>query len=317
MTLQKSEAMPVLEAPMNRALDIINKGGIQVVAAEVIVPKHLQYEVKTGRKQDESGRWNDQYKVGITSDGYDAINRVVGVQFILPEWVHDEVGERVRNPIHRKDFIYLRLVGVWYNDLGQLQAYSEDLEVDFMVMYQQARANAIWYGPEKDPQSGKDLQHKAEMAIATDGKGEVIWNDDGTPRFKIMLPPEQEMKAYQRLLDLRVMGLRYAQTVAKTRIMKVATGIRTLPLDRAKGIKVKVFGYRDNLTPEQRVEQAQRDQAAIFGRALQAGATLSDDEMAALGTTPDIEVEEDIAAAAAAAKPVGNGLLDADELIER
>jgi hypothetical protein len=209
-------------------------------------------------------------------------------------------------------------VGVWYNDLGQLQAYSEDLEVDFMVMYQQARANAIWYGPDKNP-DGKDTQHKAEMAIATDGKGEVVWNDDGTPRFKIMLPPEQEMKAYQRLLDLRVMGLRYAQTVAKTRIMKVATGIRTLPLDRAKGIKVKVFGYRDNLTPEQRVEQAQRDQAAIFGRALQAGATLSDDEMAALGTTPDIEVEEDIAAAAAAAKPVSaaQGLLDEDELLTR
>ena len=286
----------------------INRGDITVVQAVVRIPAHHQYKISAGREQGPNGEWSTKFRVGVTADGYDNINRVVGAQFIVPEWIHDEKGTPVRNPIHRSDYIYERMIAIWYNDLGQMQAYSEDLEVDYKVLYQQARLSATWkteIGPELPSRDGgtyrKKDSHSASdhTVILRDEGGRAILGPDGTPQFDVILPDDVEAKCIQRLYDLRVTGMRYAQTVLKNRLMKVVTGIRMLPIETPRDFSINVMAFRDNLTPDQRVERAQLQQREVFGRALQPGGTLTDEEMAQveLEREPAEAVEVDIASA--------------------
>ena len=299
-----------LPSPLVSEKQRINRGDITVVQAVVRIPAHHQYKIAAGREQLENGKWGTKYRVGVTADGYDNINRVVGAQFIVPEYIHDEQGVKVRNPIHRSDYIYERMIAIWYNDLGQMQAYSEDLEVDYKVLYQQARLSATWKtedpnAPEKRDRDGNTYREKVShnatdnTVILRDDNGRAILGPDGTPQFDVVLPDDVEAKCIQRLYDLRVTGMRYAQTVLKNRLMKVVTGIRMLPIEAPRDFSINVMAFRDNLTPEQRVERAQLQQREVFGRALQPGATLSDEEMAAveLETEPGEVLEADLTAA--------------------
>jgi len=297
-----------LPSPLVSEKARINRGDITVVQAVVRIPAHHQYKISAGREKGIDGEWRDKYRVGVTADGYDNINRVVGAQFIVPEWIHDEKGTPVRNPIHRADYIYERMIAIWYNDLGQMQAYSEDLEVDYKVLYQQARLSATWKtedGAEKPARGGGTYREKVthfaadHTVILRDEAGRAILGPDSTPQFDVILPDEVEAKCIQRLYDLRVTGMRYAQTVLKNRLMKVVTGIRMLPLEQPRDFSINVMAFRDNLTPEQRVERAQLQQREVFGRALTPGGTLSDEEMAAveLEVEPAETVEADVTAA--------------------
>jgi hypothetical protein len=166
-------------------------------------------------------------------------------------------------------------------------AYGEDVEVDFMRLYHEVRLNARWYEPSPGGGKGRDIQKTAELKIARDPDGIPLLDEEGLPKHVVVIPDSEELKAMQKLYNLRNFGLRYAYTVAKTRILKVASGIRTLPVDSPRGVRVKVYGFRDNLTPEQRIEKSQRDQTAIFGRSITEGrkseeTALSDEEMAAV-----------------------------------
>jgi hypothetical protein len=140
-------------------------------------------------------------------------------------------------------------VGIWYNDIGQMMSYREDVEVDFKLVYHDARINA--------------RSAKIEIDEET---GEAKTNPDGSP--KVRLSGEDELKALKALSQLRTFGLRYAQTVAKTRILKTASGVRTLPLSAPKSYPIRVVGFRDNMTPDERIEKAEATMKSVFGSAV-------------------------------------------------
>jgi hypothetical protein len=242
-------------------------------------PVH-QYAIPTRAKVD--GQWKTSYSVGITSDGYDYLNRVMGVQLVQPEQVADKAGNIVPNPIHRPDYDFLRLMGIWRNDLGQLVTYREDIEVDYKKIYADARLNAVWYDK---GENGK--KHTADEAfeLLTDQNGMPMFDDDGNPVYRLDLPASAELKALQTLSQLRRYGIRYAFTVAKTRILKAASGIRRLPIAEPRAVTVSVAGWRDLLQPDERIRQAQLTSKAVWGSAIDRDEALSltDGELEAVG----------------------------------
>jgi hypothetical protein len=204
-------------------------------------------------------RYNQPTKVMITADGYDYLNRVLGVQLYQPEYVSDEHGKQQRNPIHRADYIYLRMVGIWYNDIGQMVSYQEDVEVNYKLVYHDGRINS---------RSAK---------IKIDSNGLPVVGPDGIP--VVELSPEDELRALKALSQLRTFGMRYTQTVAKTRILKVATGVKQLPLQGPRDIAIRVVGYRDKLTPQDRVKKAEQTFDTMFGRGVDSNAAMRDAEI--------------------------------------
>lgn len=272
-------------------------------------PLH-QYEISGPREKylDDEGRekWRETKTVTPSGDGYDYLNRVAGVDLLVPEFVHDQDGQRQPNPIHRRDYVYLRMVGIWRNDVGQLTTYREDVEVDFQRLYDEARMNASWNDDavwvEKDggavhrerPRGSRDeverlfeyrkgAKHKAADTIEwkrDEETGRPILDADGMPTFKLVLPADVELKAAQRLFDLRKFGLRYAYTVAKTRILKVALGVRKLPISQKGSVLISVAGWRDLLRPEERAAQAQKTSAGVWGAPIGEDAKpLTDEEL--------------------------------------
>jgi hypothetical protein len=250
MALVRANQQTAVEAAQDLVvLNIAGRDDVERIETSVTIPADYQYEIKVKGAKLPNGQWApDRYKVGIAADGYDYLNRVLGASFFLPEWVHDEHGERQRNPIHRADYIYLRLGCVWYTPLGQLIMATEDVEVNFNHTWMDARINA--YG------------------------AEVIMNESGTlPLFDafqnpaVKLTPENELKALKTLSQLRTFGPRYAQTVARVRLLKMATGIRSLPIEHPANFKVKMVGYRDRMTAQQRIERAGGDLGTLYGRA--------------------------------------------------
>ena len=233
-TRQQEPASELTIAP--RVLDIAKVGEVERIEQAVPIPPIFQYVIS---------RYGQTPKVMLTSDGYDYLNRVMGVQLYQPRWVHDERGQQVLNPIHRSDYIYLRMIGIYYNDVGQLTSYQEDIEVDFKLVYMDARINSK--------------------------SARVELDEDGQPRFSasgmpvIRLDQDDEKRALRTLSQLRTYGLRYAQTVAKTRILKVVSGIKTLPGTQAAMREVRIVGFRDRLTPDQRIKQAEDDLSKMFG----------------------------------------------------
>lgn len=255
-----------LDLPAQKILAITTSGEVERVEQSVILPPIYQYSIN---------RYPAGQRVMLTSDAYDYINRVMGVQLYQPKYVHDEHGQQQLNPIHRPDYIYLRVVGIWRNDAGQMVSYQEDVEVDFKLTYQDSRINA------------------KSMRVVTDKDGAPVMTEGGIP--KIVLDADDEKKALKALSQLRTFGLRYAQTVAKTRILKTASGIRQLPIQTPRPFAVRVVGFRDNLTPEERLRRAETDMAAMFGPSakIEDGAGLTPDEFA-LVRDLDSDVTEDI-----------------------
>lgn len=242
-----------LDLPTQNTISIARVGEVERIEQSVLLPAIYQYQI---------ARYGQAPKVMLTSDAYDFLNRAMGVQLYQPDWVNDETGKRVRNPIHRADYIYLRLIGIWTNDLGQTVSYREDVEVDFKLVYMDARINSKSARVEMDPD------------------GMPKFSESGMPIVK--LDPADELKALKALSQLRTFGLRYAQTVAKTRILKTASGIRTLPIAQPRSFAIRVVGYRDKLTPEERIKRAEQDLEGVFGRSkrLDENAGLTRDELA-------------------------------------
>lgn len=211
--------------------------GVERVEQTVIIPPIYMYSMWRPQGQPP--------KVSLTSEAYSFLNRVMGVQLFQPEKVNDTDGSMANNPIHRPDYIYVRLVGVWRNDLGQLVSYREDVEVDYNLVYQDARINA------------------KSARVATDKDGAPIF-ENGLP--KLILDPADELKALKALSQLRTFGLRYAQTVAATRILKRASGLSSLPIPSPQPFPVRVVGFRDQLSPDERQAQAEKDLESMFGK---------------------------------------------------
>jgi hypothetical protein len=308
------EEPPIRKIAAVTTLDDLTRFQMQTV----IHPVH-QYEIPVGKRTktgvDAEGNdiWEQPKAVMITSDGYDYLNRIMGVELVQPDTVPDEHGELVPNPIHRRDYVYLRLYGIWRNDLGQMVSYREDVEVDFKRVYEDARLNATWY--DSDTWVDRDgtvsevyqrgwrrvrgARHTASECIEflrDETSGQPIIDDDGNPVYRLVLPNEAEVKALQTLSQLRRFGLRYAFTVAKTRILKAACGIRRLPKDAKQPQTVSVVGWRDLLNPAQRQAQARETARGVWDSAITPGAVggLSDVEMSELGESEAALDEEQL-----------------------
>lgn len=261
------------------------RGDIERVETSVTLPATFQYVIMARKKVN--GQWVDdpeKSKVGITADGYDYLNRVLGVSFWLPDFVPDEKGDLVRNPIHRSDYIYLRMGAVWYNEAGQLVAATEDLEVDYRQVYLSAR-----------------LEDR-DSEVLLDDHGQPIFDAAGNPMVKLNAVGEK--KAMKALLQLRTMGMRYAQTVLRIRLIKQALGIKSLPPapdGTLRNRPVRVVGYRDKMDPVARAAAAEKAMDAMFGGKPQPrpdAPTLREDDIASIeGLDRDREVALDAAEA--------------------
>jgi hypothetical protein len=237
--------------------EVAERGDVMRFETFVWLPPTFQYVIPRRGKRDDDG----PEKVGITADGYDYLNRSMGVSFFLPDFVPDEKGELVRNPIHRPDYIYLRMTALWYTEVGQLVAATEDLEVDFKNVHQAARLET-W-----------------NSAILLDDERQPIISPDGHP--KVVLPSaDDEKKAAKALTQLRTMGLRYAQTVLRTRLLKVAIGVRSLK-GPIRPQRVRVVGWKDAMNPQTRLAKAQSALSAMYSGNPESAEPLSQDELRA------------------------------------
>lgn len=221
-------------------------GELRRIVRKVTIPAIYQYAMWRPQGQPP--------KVSLTSEGFAYINRELGVDFHKTGLVPDTDGRMAANPIHRGTYICLRTVGVWRNRNGVLQSHTEDVEVDYNLVYQDARINAKSAQVITDPQTG--------IPLTIDGR--PVW-EGGLPQVK--LSAEDELKALKAFSQLRTFGLRYVQTIAATRILKRATGISSLPIEDGKprDFTIEVITYADNLTPEERVKEAGIDLGAMFG----------------------------------------------------
>ncbi len=269
---QPSAVVASNEITSDMALTAYAEGrDLERVVAEVVLPVDYQYVID---KKDRETGGRVITKVGITADGYDYLNRALGATFFFPRYVHDQEGREVLNPIHRRDYIYLRMGVVYYTPIGQLVSAIEDIEVDFNLMYQDKRANAWSATP------------------IVDDRGSLLWDEAGNPALK--LDPKDELKCLRELTRARAFGPRYAVTVGRVRLLKVATGIRSLPAERAgMATKIKMVSYRDRMTPEQRVAKATDTLADLYGGQHRDDLKpLSDAEAGAVGIVPVPEPDE-------------------------
>lgn len=242
-----------VDAPITTVV-VAGRGEVQRIETEVILPSGFQYLIK-GKGRDVPN------KVGITSDGYDYLNRVMGVMFWMPTVVPDETGQLVRNPIHRADgYVYLRMAGTWWNEVGQMVSTFEDIEVNPRAIWASARIESYGAVPVmKDGQPVFD-EYGYPMVVMRD----TTSNWDG--KSKTTTAAEHEQKAAKAYMQARGWGIRYAQTVARVRIMKQATGMKSLgQLTQPKRVRVRVVGYKDAMTPMERVEASNAALASIFG----------------------------------------------------
>jgi hypothetical protein len=224
---------------------------LERIVTEMTIPPDFQYVIpkwtKTGSRPNGDPIFTKEVgKVGISADGYDYLNRALGASFYFPRFVNDENGKEMLNPIHRKDYIYLRMGIVYYTPVGQLVSQMEDIEVDFRLMYQDKRANA-----------------KSAVPLLSDD-GAMTWDEAGNPGIR--LSPDDEMKCIRELTRARAFGPRYASTVGRVRLLKLATGLRSLPAEAAgRPFRVKIVAYRDRLAPEQRIAKATHTLADQYG----------------------------------------------------
>ena len=199
---KKEENLPaILETGTIMSLPM-RDGKFERIESKVIIPKDALYNVP---------KWNAQLKKfepcwRPDSTAYDLINRVMGVQFDQPETMVNEIGEVVGNPILRKDYVKLRLVGYWYNNAGLPVKYSEDVEINFWTLFTQKLMKS----------SSSEITNKNDQhSTCIDEENSVY----------IKVSKEDYKKAWAFLIDKRAFATRYAYTVAKRRILKTATGI--------------------------------------------------------------------------------------------
>lgn len=279
--------------PQPKIVTIAGRGEVERFETEVTIPADFQYAIPIRGKRNPDGTWdNNAAKIGLTADGYEYLNRVLGVSFFLPDMVHDAEGKMSPNPIHRKDYIYLRLGAVWYNPMGQLCLATEDVEVDFNLTWMDARINS-----------------KSAEVVLDENTGLPAFDAFGNPAVK--LSKDDELKALKTLSQLRTFGPRYAQTVARVRLLKMASGIRSLPLPAPKTIMIRVTGYRDHMEPQKRIEAAGGALTSLYGRPPEVK-PLSQAEM--VEVAPDVDPDTEVIDRDAVAARVNHVETDEEEL---
>lgn len=244
--------------------ELAGRGDVVRVEAVVALPKSFQYvvPVKVKRGTGENATWvldTERTKVGITSDGYDYLNRYLGVSFFLPEFVPDDAGRKVRNPIHRASdgYIYMRMGAVWYNEAGQLVAAVEDLEINPRAIYSAARVEA---------RSAKPVMKDGQPVFDEHGFPMVTMVPYSSKPADVSKAEADEKKALAAYMQVRgTNGMRYCQTVLRTRLTKVALGIKSLPGWEARDRKVRIVGFRDKMDPVARQAAAEAAMERMFG----------------------------------------------------
>ena len=191
----KIESGAIMSLPMR-------DGKFERVESSVVIPLDALYNIP---------KWDRNAKRSVPcwrpdSTAYDLINRVMGVQFDQPDTVVNEAGETVGNPILRKDYIKLRLAGYWYNSAGLPVKYTEDVEINFWILFTQKLMKL---------ESAKMTDKKTANSVCVDSENGVY----------IEVSAADYKKAWAFLIDKRAFATRYAYTVAKRRIMKTATGV--------------------------------------------------------------------------------------------
>jgi hypothetical protein len=303
---EQTRSEVALSQPL-QVTSVAGRGEVERIEMPIIIPVNFQYLIpnkKKERRQDpDTGQWGDVWidnsRVGLTSDGYDYANRVLGAGFWLPDEVPDEHGRMVRNPIHRPDYIYMRMSAVWYNAVGQLVSHTEDLEVDYKSVWYQARL--------KQPGVKQVLDADGQPVFDAMNMPMLRMDDHQWPPKRgsnesgdILTAEAQERRALEALINLRAHGMRYCQTVLRTRLLKVALGIKSLPRKEIREITLNVVGYRDKMDPDQRREQAETGLRALYGKRQPDAKPLTHEEMQ--GIEPeDVDVRVDGADSVAAA----------------
>ena len=104
----------------------------------------------------------------------------------------------------------------------------------------------------------------------------------------IELSPDDEMKALKEFANKRNFGPRYAQSVARVRLLKMATGIRSLPINVPETYPIKFVTWRDELTAQARIAQVTSDSANLYGKQDDTK-PMTAEEMAQVGTEGGVE----------------------------
>jgi hypothetical protein len=229
-------------------------------------PKH-QYLIR-GRSENKGGRgddaeWETEWSASPRAEGYDVLNRVMGVQIHVPPKVHNRRGVEVANPIHDRDYLYHRSIGIGYNDLGQLITVVADVEIDFWSAWQQERLKKITaITKNKVGQNATfDLLFRDENGMPKLGPGgELIYR----------LSDADEFKCADRLFTLRNFGGRQAETIGRRRILAIMSSVRTLwtSTQSAKPalypVELTVVGWRDALRPDERLDRVRSLAQDVF-----------------------------------------------------
>ncbi len=217
---EDKELVPVEEILESGSIVVLpsQDGKFERIISQVKIPKDVMYNVP---------RWNSETRRKeacwrLDSTAYDLINRAMGVQFHQPDTVVDEVGNEVGNPIQRKDYIKLRMTGFWYNSAGLPVQYTEDVEINFWVLFTQK------------------LMESDSSAIVTKNEPNSVCIDKENDIY-IKVNPADYKKAWAFLISKRAFATRYAYTVAKRRIMKTATGIGIVHPRKVGGHEMSVI----------------------------------------------------------------------------
>ena len=247
LALRQEQRVSVAENVDMTALLAREDKSLERIETIVTVPADFQYRIPMRGQKNPDGSWNnDAAKVGLTVDGYDYLNRVIGVSFFLPHEVADRDGKMQPNPIIRDDQIRMLMGAVWYTPLGQAVMHVEPVEVNYQLLWMNKRAHA---------DSAVIVRNESGLGIAFD--------EFGQPAVK--LSDADELKCLRELTQIRAFGPRYAITVGRVRLLKMASGLRSLPINYPTDFRVRVTAYRDRMTPQERIRSAGGDIRALYG----------------------------------------------------
>lgn len=222
---KKEDALPArLEAGAIMSLPM-RDGKFERIESNVVIPTDALYNIP---------KWDSAARKSVAcwrpdSTAYDIINRVMGVQFEQPDTIVDERGETVGNPVLKKDYVKLRLAGYWYNSAGLPVKYTEDVEINFWVLFTQRLMKC---------DSAAIVSEKAPNSVCID-------EDNGV---YIKVSDADYKKAWAFLIDKRAFATRYAYTVAKRRILKTATGVAVVhprKIGQYDAAVIPVVSYRN------------------------------------------------------------------------
>ena len=156
------------------------------------------------------------------------------------------------------------IYAAWINPMGQQVVSYELVSTDFWRIYQDKRANSksaqMMTDPDVDPElSGPTFDRRGDM--------------------NIKLSADDEMKAYKELTRMRALGPRYAQTVGRVRLLKMASGIRSIPGKQLRPYPLTLTGFRDPLDARSRVKAAASTETSMYGRPADETAFATPEEM--------------------------------------